>query len=277
MREKSEARTFRLKKSILYQGIGFSIFFSIVICLYVWLGFFIPPAAPGAGGPNVSVMILGMIVFGPMLIGSLCMWRAYYVEQLTIDGSLISLRSLTQNHHFDVSEIQSLAWSAFPRGGSLRIQLAGSKARLSLHGFSPKDRQVMIAILHAMVPEPLQENWPKFCHRIAIPLRDGYFPNAEMTPIEQIEREAKRRQLIRTMVLTVSTIGLLSTPVLINLGVDKETALIVGVVVLLAGVFGFIPFLPRVKTKWSEEDEELAVRLWDEGESVSAAKLMTGE
>lgn len=266
MNELLEARTFRLKKSILYQGIGFTLFFAVVIGLYVALAFLLQPAAAGGQGPNVSVLILGSIVFGPMLIGSLCLWRAYYVEQLTIRGSLVSLRSLTQNHQFDLSEIQSLVWSPYPRGGSLRFQLPGAKARLSLHGYSVEDRQEIIALLHTLVPDTQQENWPRFCHRVAIPLRDGYFPDVEAASWEQTQREQKRRQRIRAMVLTVSSCGLLLTPILLQFGVDKLTAMITGMAVLLVGVFGFIPFLPRVKTNWTEADEQLAVQLWDEGE-----------
>ncbi|MFN3149123.1 hypothetical protein [Bremerella sp.] len=273
MVEQPKGKTFRLKKSILHQGIGYTIFFSIVIGLYVWLALAMGPAAEAA---KISIVVLGIVVFGPMLFGALCLWRAYYVERLTIDGRLITLRSLTQNHHFDLSEIQSLAWSTYPRGGSLRMELPGSKARLSLHGYAPHDRQAIIALLHTIVPRPRQQNWPKFCHRIAIPLRDGYFPDTQAPSLEQQQRDAKRRQQIRTMVLTVSIIGLLATPVLVNLGVDKLTSIVVGGVLLLVGVFGFIPFLPRVKTKWSAEDEALAVRLWDEEEAVSSGELSGG-
>lgn len=271
MVEQPKGKTFRLKKSILHQGIGYTIFFSIVIGLYLWLALAMGPAAEAA---KISIAVLGLVVFGPMLFGALCLWRAYYVERLTIDGRLITLRSLTQSHHFDLSEIQSLAWSTYPRGGSLRMELPGSKARLSLHGYAPHDRQAIIALLHTIVPRPRQQNWPKFCHRIAIPLRDGYFPDTQAPSLEQQQRDAKRRQQIRTIVLIVTMSGILSIPLLVELGFDKLTAIIIGNTLLLVGIFGFLPFLPRAKTKWSTEDEALAMQLWDEGELAAADELV---
>jgi hypothetical protein len=107
-----------------------------------------------------------------MLLISVYLWAAYYVERFTISGTTLSIRSMLQNHQFDVSELESLIWRIRPVGGSIVFRVSGTKSRLDLYGYANDDRLRIIKALHDLVPISVQEGWPEFCHKVALPLRD---------------------------------------------------------------------------------------------------------
>ncbi len=139
--------------------------------------------------PNVrsvwGLIALFSSVLGTMLVLSLATWRSYYVDRLTIRGSLVSLVTLLQNQQFDTIEIQGLKWPQ-ASGGYLRIQLPGSKAWLGLSAYTNEEQLQLIRWFWSVVPEDRQENWPRFCDRVAIPLRDGVRLSKRRLPPENI-------------------------------------------------------------------------------------------
>jgi hypothetical protein len=168
-------KTFRVRKAFFYQGIGGSAFFLAAVIGSVGLFFLPDPAEHGFNGQQSVAMVggMGVAVCGTMLLVSLYVVAAYYVERFTIQGTRISIRSVFRNHEFDVSEVQSLKWIAYPRGGRICFRLSGSTARFDLSEYNEADRLDMIRSLHDLVPPQVQDNWPLYCHKVALPLRDG--------------------------------------------------------------------------------------------------------
>lgn len=167
--------TFRLRKTVKYQGMAFAVLFLVVLVGYSSIFFLKEPAKHGFKGEHSVALVAGMgiAVFGTMLLMSIYVWAAYYVERFTINGTMLYIRSIFQNRQFDVSELESLKWRIRPIGGSVFFRVLGSKARLDLHGYSKDDRLRIIRALHDLVPPQVQEDWPLFCHKVALPLRDG--------------------------------------------------------------------------------------------------------
>jgi hypothetical protein len=205
--------TFRLSPTIKYQRIAFVAFFLAVLIAYSSVFFLEDPAKHGFKGEHSATVIggMGIAVFGAMLLVSLYMWAAYYVERFAINGTMLSVRSMLQNRQFDVSELQSLKWQNCP-GGGIRFRVLGSKARLDLHGYSKDDRLRIIRALRELVPSQIQDGWPMFCHKVSLPLRDGKpsivrsDPNAKFYTIT---RKRYDRMLVLALPLSVAlAIGL---------------------------------------------------------------------
>jgi hypothetical protein len=180
-----------------------------VLIGYISLFFLDEPAKHGFKREHSAAVLggAGIALFGTMLLGSLYMWTAYYVERFTITGSVISIRSMLQNCQFDISELQALKWQNYPAGGGIRFRILGSKARLDLNGYSESDRLRIVRALRGLVPSDVQEGWPMFCHKVALPLRDGKpsivrrEPNATFYPIN---RKRYDRILIVALPLSVA-------------------------------------------------------------------------
>jgi hypothetical protein len=168
-------QTFRLQKTVKYQGMAFTAVFLAAILGYTSIFFIKEPAKHGFKGPHSVAFVgwMGIVVFGTMTLASIYMWAAYYVERLSINGTTLSIRSILQKRQFEISELQCLKWRIHPFGGSILFRMLGSKTRLDLRGFGIDDRLRIIRALHDLVPSHVQEGWPLFCHKVALPLRDG--------------------------------------------------------------------------------------------------------
>jgi hypothetical protein len=167
--------TFRLGKKVKYQGMTLTACFLVFLAACSSVFFLEEPAKHGFKGEHSVVVVGGMsvAVFGTMLLMSIYIWVAYYVERLTVDGTMLSIRSMFQNRQFDVSELRCLKWRIYPLGGSIKFGVLGSNARLDLHGYDKKESLQIIRVLRKLVPPQAQEGWPIFCHKVALPLRDG--------------------------------------------------------------------------------------------------------
>ena len=154
--------------------------FLAVMVGYASIFFLEEPAKHGFKGEHSVAVVggMGLVVFGSMLLMSVYLWAAYYVEKFTINETTLSIRSMFQRHQFDASELEGLKWRSHPVGGSIVFRVLGKKSRLDLHGYNKEDRLQIIKTLHDLVPSSIQEGWPEFCHKLALPLRDGRSPLA---------------------------------------------------------------------------------------------------
>jgi hypothetical protein len=152
-----------------------SALFLTAVLLSLGLLFLEEPEKHGFHGGHSRAILVGMSValYGTMLLGSLYTWRSYYVERLTIDGTTLWIQSMFQDHRFDVSELERLKWNSRPASGRIRFETPSLQASLDLAGYGTADRLRIVRVLVELVPDDLQENWPMFCHKIALPLRDG--------------------------------------------------------------------------------------------------------
>lgn len=179
--------TFRLSKSVKYQGMLLTALFLVALAGYSSVFFLDDPAKHGFKGKHSVAVVggLGLVVFGTMLLLSIYVWAAYYVEQFAMSGTHLRVRSIFQNHEFDVSELECLAWRPRPLCGSIVFHVAGSKSRVDLYGYAKEDRLRIIQALHQRVPVSRQNGWPEFCHLVALPLRDGLPPVMRSDPSVQ--------------------------------------------------------------------------------------------
>ncbi len=206
--------TFRLRKTVKYQGMAFAAFFLAVLAGYSSIFFLEEPAKHGFEGENGVAVVggMGIAVFGAMLLLSIWMWAAYYVERFSIIGTTLSIRSILQNRQFDVSELESLKWSNRRPGGTIFFRVLGSKARLDLQGYSKDDRLRIVRELHGIVPPQVQDGWPLFCYKVALPLRDGKPPIVSSEPSSKrcmITRKRYDRMLVLAFPLSAAiAIGL---------------------------------------------------------------------
>lgn len=167
--------TFRLAKKVKYQGMACTACFLAAVLGYSTIFFLEEPAKHGFKGEDSVAFVgwMGIAVFGTMLLVSIYIWAAYYVERFTINGTTLSVRSMFQNRRFDACDIQSLRWRVYPKGGSIRFRILGCNARLDFDGYENHDRLQIIRALRELVPSEMQEGWPIFCHKVALPLGDG--------------------------------------------------------------------------------------------------------
>lgn len=180
-------QTFRLAPNTKYQGIACTAFFLAMVIASASLFFLDDPVQSGFKGKNAAAAmgVIGVLLYGSMLVVSLYGWAAYYVERFTVDGTTLSLRTMMQRRRFDVGELQSLHW----RRGRLVFRTSDSTTRLDLSDYSRADRLQIIRALRKLVPTQSQDGWPMFCHKVALPLRDNQSsllrsePNAKRTTI----------------------------------------------------------------------------------------------
>jgi hypothetical protein len=225
--------TFRLRKSVKYQGIAFAAIFLAVLIAYSSIFFLKEPARHGFKGEHSVAIVggMGLAVFGTMFLLSVYPWAAYYMEQFTIDGTTLSIRSMLQNRQFDVSELQSVKWRAYPAGGSILFHAWSFKVRLDLYGYAKPDRLRIIRALHELLPPHLQEGWSLFCHKVALPLRDGkpYIVRAE--PSAQFCTITRRRY---DRMLVVGFPLSLAVAAVLWVGLDQRQFLVLPLLIIAA-------------------------------------------
>jgi len=174
---------------------AFAAFFLAALVGHSSLFFLEEPGGHGFKGELGAAIIggMGLAVYGTMLLMSIYMWAAYYVERFTINGTTLSIRSMFQNRQFDIAELHCLTWKANPMGGSILFNVLGSKTRLDLHGYAKDDRLSIIRALHSLVPPQLQQGWALYCHHNALPLRDGKPSIVRTVPASELFTITRRR------------------------------------------------------------------------------------
>lgn len=120
----------------------------------------------------IRMALIGLVFWGTMLLLSVLQLLYFYISTLTVTNSSLTLRSLRGVKHFNISDVTSLKWREVPRGGSVLVRGASGKFALYLGGYSKEDRLDLIRGLRHLIPVANQIGWPKFCHKIALSLRD---------------------------------------------------------------------------------------------------------
>ena len=176
------SQTFRLRKSLRYLMPFMAVFFLAALIGMICVALFDETGKVKV----VALVLMSLGVWGTMFILSIYGWIACYVERLTIDGTQISFRSMLQSHQFDVSELESVKWSILPRSGCIVFRCPDRKSRLYFSNYSREDRLKIIETLQDLVPESIQEGWPEFCYKVALPLRDGRSFRPQVPPTQAI-------------------------------------------------------------------------------------------
>jgi hypothetical protein len=96
------------------------------------------------------------------------------IRQLSVAGTRIKVRTVFRELEFDVADVERLKWS--PIFGSIRLTLAptGKRANIQLSGLPGADQLEIIQLFQRQVPAAKQLGWPRYCYKIAMPLRELY-------------------------------------------------------------------------------------------------------
>jgi hypothetical protein len=142
---------------------------------------------------RTSALLVSLSVLGGIALVCMYALASAYWCRLSIDDSLISIRSLFQRRQFGVSDIQRLRWRALD--WRIEIHAFNRKSLLGLANFSREDRLEIIRFFRRVVPAERQEGWPVYCHRVAIRLHDGanYVPAKPVEPPEGVLFITRRR------------------------------------------------------------------------------------
>jgi len=120
----------------------------------------------------VGGLIAIELIPAAMTLLSACLVAAFYREQITIAGTEISIQSVFGRRQLDASQIEQIDWRPLPAGGRIVLRSPARQTKLELGNFSVLDRLRLIRRCRALVPPEMQNGWPTFCHKIALPLRD---------------------------------------------------------------------------------------------------------
>ncbi len=168
--------SFRIRKSILVQGLAFTLLFLSATLASAGVPFFAELAQRGLERDQSAPIVGGIVtfVFGAMTLLGVYMLLACYVERVTVAGTVLSVRSVFGNRQFDAAAVDKLAWKTRPVGGRIDCFVAGRRTTVELNGYSMDDRLRLVRLFRGFVPEEKQADWPMFCQKIALPLRETH-------------------------------------------------------------------------------------------------------
>lgn len=166
----SASREFRPTKKGLYIG-GMAIAVGSTMVIATLVGAFWGPL-PTNNSERIPLWVLvPLAVFTLMGIYLVVAQRR---TSISIEGTRLVVRSPFATYEFDLTNVESASWQLHPPGGSVQLKGVDKSAKIPLQDFSTPDRLELIQLIHQNVPEERQHDWALFCHRIALPLREGW-------------------------------------------------------------------------------------------------------
>jgi hypothetical protein len=166
----SAPREFRQTKKGLYiGGLGIAFGLSIVVATLVST-FWGDPTENNSERIPLWVLVPSAIftLMGIYLV------VAQRRTKVSIEGTRLVGRSPFSTYEFDLTNIESASWQLQPLNGLVQLRAADQSAKIPFQDFSKLDRLELIQLIHQNVPEERQHDWARFCHRIALPLREGW-------------------------------------------------------------------------------------------------------
>jgi hypothetical protein len=186
---------FRINKSHLWLGIAFTALFGAVVLGHAGLFFLREPEKHGFNGELSAATLgcMGVAIYGTMALLGVYLMLCYRIGYFSVDGAMITIRTVLRKRQFDLTTIRQLQWESMR--GTLAFHLLNEKAKLDLSDFSCADRLRIVRLLRGLVPEDLQEGWPLFCYRFALPLRERS-RSAGSSQVEDTRHDRRSRVLI---------------------------------------------------------------------------------
>jgi hypothetical protein len=168
-------QAFQPQKQFRTDGIINLVFFSLISIgggLAMWL------SAP-VDRRNYAFLIVGILYLpiASISIWSILVWKG--VSVILHGGNLI-LQGVFSRRELKLSEIEVIRWSLYSHG-QIKIETATEVGTINLFYFKKEEQLWMIQFFRSHFPETEQENWPLFCHKIALPLRNRHL-NKPRTP-----------------------------------------------------------------------------------------------
>ncbi|WP_417376158.1 hypothetical protein [Gimesia maris] len=153
---------------------------AFILALIMAIGIILEIRAEAPPDRQISQIIFAGSICTFFASISLWLLLSYYFVSLTIQGSKVIEQGVLLRKELDPERIRQLRWIASPSGG-IKLKTLTDKTTIYLENFPCEDRLWIVEYLRAQIPEPNQEGWDLFCHRVALPLR-RYDPQALPVP-----------------------------------------------------------------------------------------------
>jgi len=156
--------------------LGSVVVYFVITALLLAVAFYVElhserPFAGQRRTPALGLIALGFI-FCFMALWTLDFAR-FHGEVLFITDESIATRWPFKKRLLNLGEIEKLRWTRLKQAARVQLMSRDEKVWVELSAFTAPDRLRIIRLLRKLVPEVRQEDWPLFCHRVALPLRDG--------------------------------------------------------------------------------------------------------
>src|SRR5689334_21406883 len=109
-------QVFRLRRSIQLWAIAGTRLFATAAVACVSVAFLDDPKKHGFQGEHAVAfsLVIGVFFWGGWTLLSVYTLVAYFVQRVTVVGSLVAVKSAFQHRQFDASEVTELRWKVLP-------------------------------------------------------------------------------------------------------------------------------------------------------------------
>lgn len=178
-----------------------------ILCLIFFLGMMIGTAYLALSDGNILGSLFVGGFWGFWVVASLMMLVSYYRESLSVQDGKIVHTGVVRTRELAFAKVVNVRWQVAPRGGSVVLRTSADKVKLVFDNFELEQRRWLIQSLHLSLPKSIQQDWERFCLRIALPLLK---PDTD-APLQPGEIWVTRRRWDRFFLFT--------TVVLVALGI----------------------------------------------------------
>lgn len=149
--------------------------------------------------------LLFLPAFWLVMVG-LSVWTllAYKRYALTIRDHHLVEKGVFSSREIPFSEVVELQWRVTPQGGRIVLKTANRQVRLRLDGFEQAQRLALIRFLRNKLPLAIQQDWPLFCYKIALPLREAPFEREPRDDETRITRRHWNRYFLPTVIVAAA-------------------------------------------------------------------------
>jgi hypothetical protein len=116
-------------------------------------------------------VLLFSSLWGIMAILPAWILLAYWRESLTIANGSVRQQGVVRQRELQLKDVNQAEWRLV-KGGGLKLRTSSETISIYFDNFEPAERLWLIRHFRDSLSDGIQENWPLFCHRIAVPLRD---------------------------------------------------------------------------------------------------------
>lgn len=155
----SDAKTFRLRRSVLFIGI---------VCAVVFLFFDVGSTTVAYWNidgsfarPKPAALLFG-VFWSAMLLLAIFMIVGYFRERLFLAPTSIMQQGTIGSRTMAVGEVTAVIWRCRPVGGSIVVRDQSRKIKIQLGVFAPHDADEIIRFFRDTFPEAIQQNWVSF-------------------------------------------------------------------------------------------------------------------
>jgi len=165
----------------------------LVLCALLGFVLWLCLAAPGARGTLllVAFSVGYAVAIGSLVVHLLFCWR----HRLQIENGRIISRGLFAVTEIRLADVTDVKW--IPHGfGGVVLKTNFDKVAINFARYPPDASLQFIQFLRDVLPKSTQQDWNRFCLRIAIPLRN---PASDTRPTEVLFSRAQFDRLLSSV------------------------------------------------------------------------------